>query len=121
MPENANFITLEPENNDESTRVITLTPTANATAEPRTATITLITTEHEGTPDSVSLTIIQRGVPPTLMLTSHTDGDSIAIIHDDTNPITISFTFGGSEASSMSTISYMPENANFITLEPENK
>ena len=220
VPEHANFITLEPENNDESTRAITLTPTANTTAEPRTATITLITAEHEGTPDSIFLTIMQGAAPvlelisgdisiahdathaipiftvggsatgwrstitytprdvdfitlsdeestdqpngmtimatptvntrgdrtatitlrttghvgtpvrrtltitqaaaPTLMLTSHTDGDSIAIIHDDTNPITISFTFGGSEASSMSSISYTPENANFITLEPEN-
>ena len=118
-PENTNFITLEPENNDEETRTITITPSVNEDIIPRTATITLRTTGHEGTPDSVSLTIKQAAAP-MIMLTSHTDGDSIVIIHDDTNPIPISFTLGGSATSSMSSISYMPENANFIMLQPEN-
>ena len=221
MPENENFITLQPSNNNKRTRTITLTPSANTRAEPRTATITLKTTGHGGTPDSVSLTIIQGAAPvlklisndisiahdatdsipieftvggsatgwrsritytginanfitlslangtdqtgditimatptvntgvertdtirlrttvnqgdpvsvfltitqaaaPTIMLTDHTDGDNIAIAHDDTDSRPISFTLGGSATSSMSTISYMPENANFIMINPEN-
>ena len=71
MPENANFIMLNPENNDESTRTITITPSANTSVEPRTATITLRTTGHEGTPDSVSLTIMQ-GKSDTTTLSTHT-------------------------------------------------
>ena len=221
MPENENFITLQPSNNNRRTRTITLTPSANTSAEPRTAMITLKTTGHEGTPDSVSLTIIQGAAPvlklisndisiahdatdsipieftvggsatgwrsritytginanfitlslangtnqtgditimatptvntgvertdtirlrttvnqgdpvsvfltitqaaaPTIMLTDHTDGDNIPIAHDATDSRPISFTLGGSATSSMSTISYMPENANFIMINPEN-
>ena len=119
VPENANFITLEPENNDESTRAITITPSANTSTVPRTATITLITTEHEGTPDSVSLTIAQAAAPK-IILRFFPNGFTQPITHNNTNPITISFTLGGSATSSMSSISYVPENANFITLEPEN-
>ena len=112
-PENANFITLQPENNNEATRTITITPTANTTTEQRTATITLNTTGHEGTPDSVSLTITQSA-EPIIMLTSHTSGENITIAHDNTNSITLDFILGGT-SNFMSSISYMPENANFIT------
>ena len=117
------FITLSDRSNADQTGEVRIKAAVmeNEGME-RSATITLNTTGQrvDFSAATREITIIQRGAPPTLMLTSHTDGDSIAIIHDDTNPITISFTFGGSEASSMSTISYMPENANFITLEPEN-
>ena len=119
VPENANFITLEPENNDESTRAITITPSANTSTVPRTATITLITTEHEGTPDSVSLTIVQAAAPNIILLFLP-NGFTIPIAHNNTDSRTINFTLGGSATSSMSSISYVPENANFITLEPEN-
>ena len=112
-PENANFITLQPENNNEATRTITITPTANTTTEQRTATITLNTTGHEGTPDNVSLTITQTA-EPTIILTSHTSGENITIAHDNTNSITLDFILGGI-SNFMSSISYMPENANFIT------
>ena len=112
-PENANFITLQPENNNEATRTITITPTANTTTEQRTATITLNTTGHEGTPDNVSLTITQSA-EPIIMLTSHTSGENITIAHDNTNSITLDFILGGI-SNFMSSISYMPENANFIT------
>ena len=118
-PENANFITLEPENNDESTRAITLTPTANTSTAPRTATITLITAGHEGTPDSVSLTIVQAAAPKIISI-SLPNGFTQPIIHDNTNPILMRFILRGSATSSMSSISYVPENANFIMLGPEN-
>ena len=118
-PEDVNFIMLQLENNNERERTLTLTPLANTSTEPRTATITLRTTGHEGTPDSVSLTITQAATP-TLMLTSHTESENIAIAYDNTNPIPINFTLGGSAASSMSKISYTPEDANFIMLQIEN-
>ena len=121
MPENANFITLEPENNNEGTRSITLTPSVNTSTGARTATITLRTTGHEGTPDSVSLTITQTAAPNIILLFLPNDGYIFpTIAYDNTDPITLNFTLGGSATSSMSSISYVPENANFITLEPEN-
>ena len=118
-PANANFITLSPTEGTSQTDTITLmaTPTINTGVE-RTVTITLTTTGM-GTPDSVSLTITQE-TSPTIMLISHTEGENIAIAYDNTDPITIEFTLGGSATSSMSNISYMPENTNFITLQPEN-
>ena len=119
MPENANFITLEPENNNEGTRSITLTPSVNTSTGARTATITLRTTGHEGTPDSVSLTITQTAAP-NIILRFLPNGYIYSIAHDNTVSRSISFTLGGSATSSMSSISYVPENANFITLEPEN-
>ena len=116
-PENANFITIQPQNNNEGT--ITLTPSVNTSAEPRTATITLSTTGHEGASASVSLTITQAAVP-TITLTSHRNGDNISIAHDDTISKTLIFSLAGSATSTISNISYTPENANFITIQPQN-
>ena len=47
----------------------------------RTATITLITAEHLGTPASVSLTIIQEGKPALDLISNHND----TIAYDATN------------------------------------
>ena len=112
------FITLDPAGPNTSSTKETVTITAmygENTGEERKDTIVFTTTD--GVSDTV---IITQAAAPTIMLTSHTDGDSIAIAHNDTDSRPISFTLGGSATSSMSSISYMPENANFITLEPEN-
>ena len=67
MPDSANFITLNPPNDDATGNItIRATPSANTSVK-RTATIILITSGHEGTPDSVSLTITQAaGAEPLL-------------------------------------------------------
>ena len=73
IPDTTNFITMDTLKDD--TISITITPSVNTSAEPRTATITLITTGHEGTPDSVSLTIIQGARADTTTLYSYTRVD----------------------------------------------
>ena len=110
------FITLDPSMDTTATGEVTVMATyeANDGVE---RTDTIIFTTTDGVADTV---VITQATAPTIMLTSHTDGDSIAIAHNDTDSITLNFILGGSATSSMSTISYMPENANFITLEPEN-
>ena len=55
---------------------------------------------------------------PTIKLTSHTNGDTIALTHDDTLPRTIQFTLEGSATGWRSEITYTPAHANFITLYP---
>ena len=72
-PDTTNFITMDTLKDD--TISITITPSVNTSAAPRTATITLITTGHEGTPDSVSLTIIQGARADTTTLYSYTRVD----------------------------------------------
>ena len=62
-PTHANFITLSPVEDTAQTGVITIVPSASEDTIPRTATITLRTTGHEGVSDSVSLTITQAGAP----------------------------------------------------------
>ena len=112
------FITLDPAGPNTSSTKETVTITAmygENTGEERKDTIVFTTTD--GVSDTV---VITQAAAPTIMLTDHTDGDNIPIAHNNTDPITTDFTLGGSATSSMSTISYMPENANFITLEPEN-
>ena len=108
----ASFITLDTLN--DGTRAIEITPKVNTTTEERTATITLRTTGSGGTPDSVSLTITQEAMP-TIMLTSHTNGETITIAHDAPKSITLNFLIGGSATDLMSTISYIPKGANFIS------
>ena len=110
------FITLDPSMDTTATGKVTVMATYEANAgEERADTIVFTTTD--GVSDTV---VITQATAPTIMLTSHTDGDNIAIAHNDTDSITLNFILGGSATSSMSIISYMPENANFITLEPEN-
>ena len=112
-PEDTSFITLDMLN--DGTRAITITPTTvNTTTEERTETITLRTTGSGGTPDSVSLTITQEAMP-TIMLTSRSDGETITIAHDAPKSITLNFLIGGSATYLMSTISYIPKGANFIS------
>ena len=53
-----------------------------------------------------------------IKLTSHTNGDTIALTHDDTLPRTIQFTLEGSATGWRSEITYTPTHANFITFSP---
>ena len=102
---------------------IILTPSVNTSTEPRTATITLRTTGPGQTPDSVSLMITQEA-SPKIDLASHTDGEIIAIAYDnnnDTDPIIIKFTLGGSATGWENDIIYMPENTGFIDLSEQEK
>ena len=113
--ETSEFISLDKATaGDGETLAITIDE--NMTIAERTATIILITTGHEETPDSVSLTITQEAAPK-IMLTSHTEDDSIAIAHDNTDPITIDFTLEGSATGWTDTIIYIPDTTNFITMD----
>ena len=118
MPDTANFITLSPDSgmDGEDIEIIMATPSANENTIPRTATITLSTTGHEGTPNSVSLTITQTAIP-VLKLTSN---DSVNIIHDETDLIPINFYVGGSATGWESNISYTGIISEFITLSPKD-
>ena len=123
MPENTGFIDLSEQEEKEDTSVIKIIPSPNTTTVSRTAKITLITTGQLGTPDSVSLMITQEAAPK-IDLASHTDGEIIAIAYDnnnDTDPIIIKFTLGGSATGWESDIIYMPENTGFIDLSEQEK
>ena len=96
MPETDTLITLDTNMNDNQTDtvIIMATPSANDTTVKRKAIIKLITTGPGETPNSDSLTITQEA-RPTIMLTSHSDGETITIAHDDNTPRSISFSLGG--------------------------
>ena len=118
-PENADFIIFEFINSSGDTRDTQIIPSANTTTEPRTATIILKTTGHEGTPDSVSLIITQEAMPVIELISKETD----TIIHDDTDSIPINFTVGGSATGWESEITYTPRppiGTNFVTLSPKD-
>ena len=106
MPENDTSIMIS--QNEGTDGNITITPSINTSAAPRTATITLKTAGHEGTPDSVLLTVTQEAIP-TIELISN---DSHTIIHDATASIPIEFTIGGSATGWESDITDNP----FISL-----
>ena len=55
--------------------------------------------------------------PHTIMLTSHTEGDSVAIAYDEVVAQTIMFSIGGGATGWTSAITYTPASANFITLD----
>ena len=83
-PADSSFITLSPTEGTEITTAIaiTATPIVNTSVE-RTATIILKTTGHEGTPDSVSLTITQGAdtattLPPKDTTTTPTDTTTLS-------------------------------------------
>ena len=116
-PENANFITPPQTTGEEGETIsIQITPSANEDTIPRTATITLKTTRHEGTPDSVSLTITQEAMPVIELISKETD----TIIHDATDSIPINFILGGSATGWESNILYTPRDADFVTLSPKD-
>ena len=59
---------------------------------------------------------IKASAPQTIMLTSHTNGENISIAYDNTDPITINFTLGGSATGWTSSMS----GDNFITLSEDD-
>ena len=99
---------------------VTITPLTNTISERRTATIKLTTIGHGGTPDSVLMNIIQEAAPQIRLANSYTDRDTIDIAYDnnDARPILIEFTVGGSATGWEISITYIPENTNFINLDP---
>ena len=113
----ASFLTLSATSGDKETGItITATPSVNTGVE-RTATLTLRTIGGVGMVTR-TLTFVQEASPnaPRLSFTSHTDGGSVAIAHDNLAPITIRFDLGGGATGWTSEIDYLPANANFITL-----
>ena len=113
----ASFITLSATSGNKDTGItITATPSVN-TGVARTETLTLRTIGGVGMVTR-TLTFIQEASPnaPRLSLTSHTDGGSVPIAHDNLAPITIVFDVGGAATGWTSEIDYLPANANFITL-----
>ena len=109
-PVDANFITRSSsEGTDQRGAVtITATPKVNTGVE-RTATITLTTTGI-GTPATQMIVIRQES--KTLMVTTNKNHQ---IAYDNIDPISISFTVGGSATGWTSEITYTPVDANFIT------
>ena len=113
----ASFLTLSATSGDKETGItITATPSVNTGVE-RTETLTLRTIGGVGMVTR-TLTFVQEASPnaPRLSFTSHTDGGSVPIAHDNLAPITIVFDVGGGATGWSSEINYTPANANFITL-----
>ena len=81
----------------------------------RAATITIITTGQLGEAKTATVMITQAAAPasPELYLISAAINYHS---HDDTNSIPINFIVGGGATGWVSTITYTPANANFITL-----
>ena len=119
-PADANFITRSSSEGTNQTGTITLmaTPTVNTGVE-RTATITLTTTGI-GTP-ATQMIVIRQGEAnitisrETLIVTTNKNHQ---ISYDNIDPISITFTVGGSATGWTSAITYMPADANFIALSP---
>ena len=110
-PVDANFITRSSsEGTDQRGAVtITATPEVNTGIDERTAIITLTTTGI-GTPATQMIVIRQES--KTLMVTTNKNHQ---IAYDNIDPISISFTVGGSATGWTSEITYTPVDANFIT------
>ena len=93
----SSFVTLSSMSGTSATGiVVTATSTENTGVVARTSTITFVTTGQLG--DSITAEVMIRQAmeePPTLMLTSFTDGDTIRKNHDDVAGIDIEFTVGG--------------------------
>ena len=92
----SSFVTLSSMSGDSATGIgVTATSTEN-TGVARTATITFVTTGQLGDSITAQVVITQAmEEPPTLTLTSFTDGDTIRKNHDDVAGIDIEFTVGG--------------------------
>ena len=113
-PENADFVELSPLENLNGIGEITITaePTKNEEVE-RTATITLTTVGGIGMPMSQSISIVQKGALPTLLISSM----DTTIAYNATD-IPIKFNVGGGATSWTHGIEYSPTEADFITLNP---
>ena len=113
-PVGADFIGLDMANNVAETGAVTVTatPTDVNSGIERSATITLSTTGHAGTPATATLTITQGGAPHTLSL----DPSTVPLLHDATTTSEeITVTLGGGAAGWSATSS----NESFITV-PDN-
>ena len=110
-PVDANFITRSSSEGTDQTGAVTITatPKVNTGIDERTATITLTTTGI-GTPATQMIVIRQES--KTLMVTTNKNHQ---IAYDNIDPISISFTVGGSATGWTSEITYTPVDANFIT------
>ena len=110
-PVDANFITRSSSEGTDQTGAVTITatPEVNTGIDERTATITLTTTGI-GTPATQMIVIRQES--KTLMVTTNKNHQ---IAYDNIDPISISFTVGGSATGWTSEITYTPVDANFIT------
>ena len=92
----SSFVTLSSMSGDSATGIgVMATSTENTGVAARTATITFVTTGQLGDSITAQVMITQAmEEPPTLMLTSHTDGDTIRIDHR-TGAAQIAFNVGG--------------------------
>ena len=109
------FVTSAPTTGNNDVDAV-LTITENTTTDERMATLIFTSSGGEGKIDTQTLVITQAAAAK-IMLTSHAEGDSIAIAHDNTDPITIDFTLGGSATGWKDTIIYMPDTTNFVTMD----
>ena len=109
------FVTSAPTTGNNDVDAV-LTITENTTTDERMATLIFTSSGGEGKIDTQTLVITQAAAAK-IMLTSHAEGDSIAIAHDSTDPITIDFTLGGSATGWKDTIIYMPDTTNFVTMD----
>ena len=109
------FVTSAPTTGNNDVDAV-LTIAENTTTDERMATLIFTSSGGEGKIDTQTLVITQAAAAK-IMLTSHAEGDSIAIAHDSTDPITIDFTLGGSATGWKDTIIYMPDTTNFVTMD----
>ena len=114
-PKNANFIILSNTSLKTGKIMITATPKVNI-GEERRATIRLNTIGGRNTVVK-SFTIIQGSLlsPPSLTLIAPST-NNVNISNDATLPTNIRFNVGGSATGWRNSITYTPENANFIAL-----
>ena len=111
----SSFISLNKTSGNSGNNItLVATPTSTNTGSSRTVTLTITTTGENGNAVSETLTITQRAAPHTLTLIS----ENSSIDHNDTSPITIQFSVGGSAMGWTSAITYTPADSNFITLSP---
>ena len=88
------YVTLDPSGGNAGDNLMVMaTAEANTGAE-RMATITITATD--GAITLTETVTITQETAPTIRLTSHTNGENIAIAYDNTDLITIGFTLGGS-------------------------
>ena len=112
------FITLDPEQDTTATGKVTITATPSTnTGVERTDTIILMTT---GDADMVIITQRAASSTPAAPTVSIFTTDT-TIEATDTSAISVMFEVGGNATGWGSTVTYMPANANFITLSPTGR
>ena len=114
-----NFLMLDKSSGSAGLDTIKVTTTEN-TGGTRMDTIVIMT--MGGTGEATDTIIVTQGTtppvdPPTLVIITN----DTTINHNDTVAFEITFTLGGTAMGWTSTITYMPANANFITLSPTGR